>query len=486
MSYIKHQSFRETSVSALHAPVFVRALAFCRRQTAFRFVLAGLFPGTPFIAARILLHQHSGIVNLDYLVLTALAAFGFWTSASLLFVLTYALESVRLLDAVYFFSQQDVMFAAHFLADVPKWVVFAWLVAFVTATTIALNLWRSITPRVTREQLKPALLSLAMLVTVAATVDMTQGYNPFLVKPHGKPRPHLIGEVLVRMPLELRRSASSDQGSSVLAHSGTDPLWGPSVIRQKRENVVVVVVESMGLLTKRAGYLQEFEKLQSDPAVLNRYTVEGGKAPFTGATVPGELRELCHLHSTTHITEATLAGKPPCLPQQFRALGYETASFHGYRGTMFVRQNWYPQLGFEKNHFLADLNDVPKCSGAFYGTCDAAMASLLEQRLADKHKANGPPQFLYWMTLNSHLPVDVDRAPPELCPVAADREVCAQLAYVSVVLDSVKKLALDPDIGPTTIVIVGDHAPPYASIDRRDLFDDESVPYFVLLPKMAG
>ena len=481
----KELTTRATGVGFIQSPTLCRIVAFYRSQTAFRVVLAGILPGVPFIVARTLLHQHSGIFNIDYLLLTVLAASGYLTLASVLFVATYILESVRLLDAVYFFTQQDMFFAAHFLADVPRWAAFAWLVAFVALTTVSLKLWRALTPGIAVRQLLPGVISLAMLVVIATAVDMTQGFNPLLVKPHGKSRPHLVGEVLVRMPLELSRSSSHDQGSSVLEHSATDPLWGVSVIRANHENVVVVVVESMGLLVNEAARTRQFSPLLDDPAILSRYTATRGSVPFTGATVTGEMRELCHLQSTVHVSDESLIGKPPCLPTQFRALGYETVSFHGYRSTMFLRGNWYPKLGFESSEFLPELKDLPTCSGAFYGTCDRAIASQMEERLAAKRRSGGPPQFLYWMTLNSHLPVDVAIAPARPCPVAADSEVCAQLAYVGVVLDAVKKLALDQSTGPTAIFLVGDHAPPYASIERRDLFDSDNVPYLVLLPKTA-
>ncbi|MGI4853859.1 MAG: sulfatase-like hydrolase/transferase [Janthinobacterium lividum] len=465
------------------SPALRRARAFLGGQSAVRLTLASTLPGLPFIMVRALLHQHSGIFNIDFFLITGLAASGYLTLASVLFVVVYVLESIRLLDAVYFFSQQDALFAMHFLADTPRFVGLAWLVAFLALTAGSFQLWRALIPKVSRRRLIPGLLLLSTLLAVAATVDLTQGYNPLLVRAHGRARPHLVGEVLVRMPLELSRSVSHDQGSTELSHSATDPLWGASPVRTNRENVVVVVVESMGLLTDVAARARQLNDFQYDSAIQSRYAVTVGSVPFTGATVPGEMRELCHLQSTVHVSDATLDGKPPCLPQQFRGLGYETASFHGYRGAMFLREKWYPTLGFESSDFLTELKDLPTCSGAFYGACDSAIASHIEQRLATKHREGGPPQFLYWMTLTSHLPVDVSNAPAKPCPITADTEVCAQLAYIGVVLDSVKKLALDESTGPTAIVVVGDHAPPYASMDRRDLFDSNSVPYIVLLPK---
>jgi phosphoglycerol transferase MdoB-like AlkP superfamily enzyme len=195
------------------------------------------------------------------------------------------------------------------------------------------------------------------------------------------------------------------------------------------------------------------------------------------------MRELCHLGTGTHITGEVLAGHAPCLPQQFNALGYQTIAFHGYRGTMFHREDWYPLVGFKQTAFLADMEGEPMCNGAFYGACDAAIAARLDRRLAAQHAAHGPPRFLYWMTLNGHLPVDAAGAPHHECPVTQDQEVCAQMADNTEVLTAVKSLAMDPAIGSTVIVIVGDHAPPYLTVENRDLFEQSEVPFVLLEPR---
>ena len=67
-------------------------------------LLASIVPGIPFIVVRRLLHGHSGIINLDYLLLTLLACFSSKRLASVLFVITYIFESLRIVDAVYLFS----------------------------------------------------------------------------------------------------------------------------------------------------------------------------------------------------------------------------------------------------------------------------------------------------------------------------------------------------------------------------------------------
>lgn len=284
------------------------------------------------------------------------------------------------------------------------------------------------------------------------------------------------------MPVETVISRFADNSTYAIQSSGTSQLWFVSKVQQRRENVLIVLVESMGLLVDEAGRKKEFAVFDN-PELLELYKVEAGSVPFHGSTVSGEMRELCHLQTSVLITGSTLEGKRPCLPKQFQDMGYETAGYHCYRGMMFRRAEWYPLIGFEEQRFLDSMPSSHMCNGAFYGACDSDVASLLESRLVSKTASGAAPQFLHWVTLNSHLPVDIDRAPQHPCPIRADRMVCAQLAYVSEVLASVEKLALDPGIGPTAIVIVGDHAPPYLSAEHRELFDRNRVPMIMLTPK---
>lgn len=445
--------------------------------------LASIPPGVPFLVARMVLHQHSGLFNIDFALLTVLVVCGYRVIASALFLLTCVLECLRLLDAVYFFSEQDLTFGAHFLADVSPYVVAAWVFGCSALCAALLAGWLALVPRTRPKDMHLTVLPLAVLLAVAACVDVAQGFNPLLVKPHGRPRPHLVGEVLVRMPLELSRGMGRDEPATPLQHSATDTLWGAAAARTKRENVVVVVVESMGLLVDSAARAQQFAGLVDDASIRARYTVEEGSVPFTGPTVVGEMRELCHLRTNVHVGPATLRGQPPCLPQQYAAAGYQTAAYHGYNEHLFMRKQWYPSIGFQERVFASGMAGLPHCPGAFFGVCDTAVAAVIERRLVQERQLAGPPQFLYWMTLNSHLPISTAGLGRYSCPITAGSEVCSQLGLVNRVLESVKTLALDPAIGPTTIVVVGDHAPPYADVLRREWFDDGLVPFLVLQPR---
>jgi phosphoglycerol transferase MdoB-like AlkP superfamily enzyme len=154
---------------------------------------------------------------------------------------------------------------------------------------------------------------------------------------------------------------------------------------------------------------------------------------------------------------------------------------------MFDRKTWYQRIGFQEQWFEDQLEKIglPKCAGAFTGTCDAAIADWLTQRL-ERHQPD--PQFLYWMTLNSHLPVPMSSALPaegscSISPTLGQYpSLCSWYHLVFNVHDSVARMAMSEVARPTVFVVVGDHAPPFATPALRSQFSDAVVPYILLIP----
>ena len=132
---------------------------------------------------------------------------------------------------------------------------------------------------------------------------------------------------------------------------------------------------------------------------------------------------------------------------------------------------------------------MPICVGPFTGICDANIAAWMSQRLATDGSS---PDFLYWVTLNSHLPVPV---PPPLkdgasctfsASLAESSSLCSWYQLVANVHHSAADLALGKENRPTVFVIVGDHAPPFSETGLRGGFSPDSVPYILLTPRSSG
>ena len=170
-------------------------------------------------------------------------------------------------------------------------------------------------------------------------------------------------------------------------------------------NVVVIVVESWGkaVATDLEGSLV---RPYSGNGLSERYTLSQGTVPFYRPTVAGEARELCGSAMGFGLLTASALELKRCLPETMNAMGYHSMAVHGYSARMFDRVDWYGRIGFDETWFRDQLQGqgLPMCPGPFPGTCDADTSVWIGDQL---EKNSDSPQFIYWVTLNSHLPVPI-------------------------------------------------------------------------------
>lgn len=254
-----------------------------------------------------------------------------------------------------------------------------------------------------------------------------------------------------------------------------------------RRHVVIILVEALGLPASR----QEKALFEADwnrPEWRRRYDVERGAIHYYGSTTNGELRELCGVWADYAAFDFARAG---CLPARYRRAGYETRAMHGFSGSFFERSQWWPKAGFERVSFAGDLvaEGARSCGGVFPGACDADIPRLIERRL----RAADQPQLVYWVTLNAHLPILADESlgtrdcrfgEPDL---GLDVPMLCRLFLLHHRLaDAITAMALDPDMPPADILIVGDHMPPFFQRSARERFDGSRVPWILLRAKGEG
>jgi hypothetical protein len=251
-----------------------------------------------------------------------------------------------------------------------------------------------------------------------------------------------------------------------------------------RTNVLVVVVEAMGqpvdpaLRAKLAG-------MWLRPELAGRYELSQGLTDYYGSTTSGELRELCQRWGDYRDIAAP---QPGCLPARFARLGYQTSSIHAFEASFFDRPSWYPLIGIQQMSWGQDLmrQGVAPCPTVFAGACDRDVPALIGRRI----KAADKPQFVYWLTLNSHLPVEESKQLGtancrQLGPVLDDDlpMVCRLFAIWGDTSAALAKMLADPDLPPTDVLIVGDHMPPFTLQRARVQFAPDQVPWFYLRHK---
>lgn len=451
-----------------------------------------ILPNLPllFLRQRLTLTPH-GLINVECLLLGVCSVF---LPRSLVFaLLTFDIFGAFLYEVCYTFqfSLSQLWSSAPFLVDLPlhRRMEIGVALALVIATA-----WVTayMVPR-TRYR-RTAVIALLALVAVLSAVDVLDGQNPVFLRDSTLFSQRLTISPWVELAVRGRLNLSVDSSS---LHPDIAPMASASVHAMDylnrlpagvRPNIVELVVESWGLL--RDSRLQQLMTAPyDDPRVTAAYHVSFGTAPFNGLTVPGEARELCHSHMGFGILHISEKQGATCLPEIFDARGYKTVAIHGYLGGMFDRSHWYAHLGFSQEWFEKDLrhDGLPRCIGAFPGICDTAIAHWIGSQVLTQNE--NQPKFVYWMTLNSHIPVPAHPNLPRdnLCRQGTALEnssaLCSWFRLIHAVHQSVAQIALQQTQQPTVFVLVGDHAPPFASPDLRADFSGASVPYVLLTPK---
>ena len=169
--------------------------------------------------------------------------------------------------------------------------------------------------------------------------------------------------------------------------------------------MLLVIVEGLGAFAD-----PEHQQLLADRfAAATLHNVTAGTAPFFGSTTAGEMRELCVSRESY---ELLLEEPQPCLPGLLCHAGYDTIGIHGYPGYIFEREDWWPNAGFNRMLFAADLYPgiESQCGGTFRGICDREIGA----RLIDLVGGDRGPRFIYWLTLNTHVPIRLGDGTPRL------------------------------------------------------------------------
>jgi len=267
-------------------------------------------------------------------------------------------------------------------------------------------------------------------------------------------------------------SALRSSGFEAKLHQGGGP-----------PTVLVVMVEGLGVFEDQA-HQSVIDAPFARPEILARYDITRGQTTYFGSTTAAEMRELCATRNPYQT--AMKSPQPGCLPAIMAAQGYSTLAVHGFSEGMFERADWYPNIGFGQSLFARDFTaeGLAQCGAVFTGACDTAIVD----RLAAIIEQAEYPLFLYWLTLNTHIPIVPGEHSGQVeCQdggVFDDGEVCDMAGMWFDIFDGVAQLAVGGAKPAMDILIVGDHAPPLWSRKQRTLFKPGKVPWILLSSKV--
>lgn len=346
----------------------------------------------------------------------------------------------------------------------------------------SLRFFTEIKPTESKEYIIAGLLVVALMAVAARFVRRPQHFSDLRVIAVAVSVVLLMAQFDKWMGYGMRghykREASADAPFSS-ATSGVGFADGAKTGR----HLMIVMVESLGTPVSNPEMQRLLFRRYNTPEVERRFELSRGTTTYYNSTTAGEVRELCGRWGDYY--ELLDRRDGGCLPARLRERGYETSAYHSFIGSFFERDKWYPNIGFERQLFATDLLErgVRECGGVFPGACDRDVPALLADHLRQAEK----PQFLYWLTVNSHLPVppglnlDVDNCEKVSPELASDFPmICRQFAiWDAVDIALVREIVAD-DFPPTDILIVGDHMPPYFDRHHRSQFSPDSVPYLYL------
>lgn len=257
-----------------------------------------------------------------------------------------------------------------------------------------------------------------------------------------------------------------------------------SKIASEQKNLLIVMVEGLGAFKNQKDRAL-FEDALKSGLPENRFKLESGRTVYKGSTTGAASRELCNQWGDY----LTYLGTGPhnCLPRKLADAGFETISYHGFGQSMFKRNLWYPEIGFSEINFATDIlnkhkNLVPSvCGSVFNGLCDLEVGDVVHQRLLEK---SDKPKFIYWLTLNTHIPFVAKEKSEIGCgtkSAAIDNKTVCELTDMWLdVFKKVSKIASDPNLPNTDILIVGDHHTPLWERAAKDKFILNNVDYYLL------
>ena len=244
----------------------------------------------------------------------------------------------------------------------------------------------------------------------------------------------------------------------------TNDYFKKNYIHQSK--VLLIVNESWGFPREIIG-----NEILKNIRTKKYKSYEEGKLKFIGATVSGELRELCKLNTRSFSLRLAETGFENCLPNYFKSIGYKTYAFHGAMGNLYDRNYWYPKAGFDEILTFEKLNqkNLRKCK-SFSGICDEEIFPIIKEKILEDDKV-----FLYWLTLKTHVPykdeIKDSRFECVKLKIPSDSETCRWAMLQTDFFDRLAKMLDDPAMRDIDVIVVGDHATPIFNLG-------ESIQYF--------
>ena len=449
-----------------------RTFPLCNGKLLFQFILSFLLPNIIFFGMAYYLHATRLIINIDYILPCLLLLFHnrFIRSLGIVILILLMLIETHLL-LLKFFPFLDISMAIDLLPFIfigPKLYLILTCVLVFCMIFIVCVAWL-----LNRNQQKyyPIVFAVFMLLLYGyagvfyewkykdepAGEDGVWSTHPFYINSQFSAYKDIISGAFVKSLLT---------DATLRPYEDFNTIGMDYVKKPYNSKMLFIVAESLGALKDQNTQHILFEELYKN---IDHYEfIQDGLIGARSSTLAAEFRELCRksFENGFDFRKTDDQEFADCVPQQLKAQGYQTVSFHGASSYMYKRHITYPKLGFQKMIFGEDTLDKKQCH-SFHGTCDSELFDLVAQEFKNNDKA-----FVYWLTLTSHHPfseLDITNHRFD-CQKYGIQEglLCRNLKLQVQFLDQLVELSKRPEMKGVEVFIVGDH--PVPSLGAEDFW----------------
>lgn len=398
------------------------------------------------------------VVNIDYFFAMAFYVLGFWWLGLLFFIISFFADVLSLVAQLFpFFRFGELVYMSRFLGFAP-FAYQAAAIAVIAYFVFLVFLHLSFASGLSRG-------GVLLLLVLFGGCFVGSTYSSAKKMTYREPPGYFSSSQLEYLVFSRMVGFSERvrQGDAGFAHYPGDraiSIWEELKKEERPGKALFIVAESWGVPLDPL--VQEY--ILSPLYGLEGREIEGGVIRFSGATVEGELKELCGLMPSTYDVRGipeVLAKK--CFPSTLRKSGYKTFSFHGASSTMYDRYLWYPLIGFDTPVFFESKRWGRRCY-SFPGACDVDIFDKIS-KIFDANE--GEKAFVYWLTLNSHSPYDERDIFADRFDCArfslSEGEVCNNLRLHAQFFYYLARFLESPEVGGVEVIVVSDHEPRFFS-----------------------
>ena len=421
----------------------------------------GLFvflPNTLFWMVSHWLVMERATFNLDYIFVGILIARGWIFFGVLLFAVFFLTDVLVLIGQMYpFLRLNDLLYLLGLLVHAPTYLKLV--------VVLALLFLFGVTGLLIRHGKKITILSVMLPLNLGLLLYGIYVYgNESTAERMWRPDQGVLVDSQTINFIEGRTSGFTGTFSiegepfKQTGFKGRTAVWAELPVQALSPKLLLIVAESWGSYVDKNTQEAILAPVYAKQSGLD--WIKTGEMSVVGATVTGELRELCGLYPNHFNLKGVEVGFEGCLPNKLRAAGYNTEAIHGAVGLMYDRIYWYPRVGFDKSHFMETDTWNSRCY-SFPGICD----SEIMQSFLPKIFSRDGKQFMYWLTLNSHAIYDDrdlhgDRFDCKSHGLPEDTGLCRMSRLHAQFFRNLAALLEDASMRGVEIIVVGDHMPP--------------------------